>query len=72
VPEPVAKPVPSGRVAGLRRAVAARRDEFDPDQVMMWEAYLDALQAQTVNGELPPELDLLAQDVFEPLIERVR
>jgi len=39
---------------------------------MTWEAYLDALEAQTVDGELPPALDALARDVFEPLIERAR
>jgi hypothetical protein len=64
-PEPV--PEPAGRVAELRLALSARRDEFDLDQVAVWEAYLDALEAQTVDGELPPALEGLALDVFEPL-----
>ena len=71
-PEPEPVPRPAGRLVELRRALAARQDEFDPDQVVVWEAYLDALQAQTVDGELPPALDLLALDVFEPLVGRIR
>jgi len=71
-PEPESEPEPAGRVAELRRALAARRDEFDPDQVVAWEAYLDALEAQAIDGELPPALESLARDVSEPLIEPAR
>jgi hypothetical protein len=70
VPEPVPVPDPAGRVVELRRLLAARRDEFDADQVVMWEAYLEALEAQTVDGKLPPALESLALGVFEPLLER--
>lgn len=73
-PPPQQKPpaAPSGRIVELRRALLARRDEFDSDQVVAWEAYLDALEAQVVDGELPPALESLALGVFEPLLERAR
>ena len=70
VPEPELRPEPTrGRVAELRTALEARRNEFDLDQVVVWEAYLDAFAPQEVNGHLPPNLEGLARDVFEPLLE---
>ena len=59
----------SGRVADLRRMLAAHRDEFDPDQIVSWEASLGALEAQSVDGELSPALESLALELFEPLLE---
>lgn len=72
-PAPVQAPAPpreaSGRVADLRRILAAHRDEFDPDQIVSWEASLGALEAQSVDGELSPALESLALELFEPLLE---
>jgi hypothetical protein len=67
-PPPSPEPAPSGRVADLRRALAAHRDEFDSDQIISWEASLGALEAQAVDGKLSPALESLALDLFEPLI----
>jgi hypothetical protein len=55
----------------LRRGLEEHRDEFSIDQVVEWEAYLDAFEAQVVDGELPPSVAGMAQDVFEPLRERL-
>jgi capsular polysaccharide biosynthesis protein len=78
-PAPVEEPPPPppppvrrapGRVAELRALVAKRGAEFSADQVAEWNGYLEALAAQEVDGELPPNLDGLARDVFAPLLER--
>jgi hypothetical protein len=71
-PEPAAEPEPvpgSGRspLAALRAEVEARRDEFPPDQVAEWVAYLDAFEAQAQDGEIPAGLQGMLDDVFEPL-----
>jgi hypothetical protein len=75
-PEPVSDtiPVPDTRespLAELRRGLEEHRDAFSVDQVVEWEAYLDAFEAQVVDGELPPSVAGMAQDVFEPLRERL-
>ena len=72
VAAPVAMPAQVGRIAELRQELAERRGEFDLDQVVTWEAYLDALELQAVDGELPPSFDGLMRDVFEPLTGRRR
>jgi capsular polysaccharide biosynthesis protein len=78
-PSPVApEPVPAasaeaprpGRVAQLRALVAEHGAEFSADQLAEWNGYLDALAAQEVDGELPPNLAGLAEDVFAPLLAR--
>jgi capsular polysaccharide biosynthesis protein len=75
-PEPAAVATPEtqpprpGRVAELRALVAERGAEFSVDQVAEWNGYLDALAAQEVDGELPPNLSGLVEDVFAPLLER--
>ena len=75
-PAPEPEPVPgpetgpgtrSSPLDELRAEVAARRDEFPPDQVAEWEAYLDAFEAQVQDGELPPGLQGMLADIFEPL-----
>ena len=71
-PEPVPGPVPApvtprSPLDELRAEVAVRRDEFPPDQVAEWEAYLDAFEAQVENGEIPPRLQGMLDDLFEPL-----
>jgi hypothetical protein len=75
-PEPaaVATPEPEpprpGRVAELRALVAERGAEFSADQIAEWNGYLDALAGQEVDGELPPNLTGLVEDVFAPLLQR--
>jgi hypothetical protein len=71
-PVPAAEPEPGPRtgqspLAALRAEVEARRDEFPPDQVAEWEAYLDAFEAQAQDGEIPAGLRGMLDDVFEPL-----
>jgi hypothetical protein len=70
-PEPEPVPVRASPLAELRRGLEEHRDEFSADQVAEWEAYLDAFEAQVVDGELPPSMAGMAQDVFEPLRERL-
>jgi hypothetical protein len=70
-PEPDPAPVRASPLAELRRGLEEHRDEFSIDQVVEWEAYLDAFEAQVVDGELPPSVAGMAQDVFEPLRERL-
>jgi hypothetical protein len=73
-PEPVpavsAEAARPGRVAQLRALVAEHGAEFSADQLAEWHGYLDALAAQGVDGELPPNLAGLAEDVFAPLLTR--
>jgi hypothetical protein len=69
-PSPRPEPPPPGRVAQLRALVAQHEAEFSADQLAEWNGYLEALAAQEVDGELPPNLAGLAQDVFAPLLER--
>jgi capsular polysaccharide biosynthesis protein len=68
-PSPPPPPPPRGRVAELREALDARRDGFSADQVAEWEAYLVAFEAQEVDGRLPPKLEGMVRDVFEPLLQ---
>jgi len=63
---------PESPLADLRRGLEEHRDEFPPDQVAEWEAYLDAFEAQVVDGELPPAMAGMAKDVFESLQERLK
>jgi capsular polysaccharide biosynthesis protein len=69
-PEPPAAPAAPGRVDQLRALVAKHGGDYSADQVAEWNGYLEALAAQETNGELPPNLDGLARDVFAPLLER--
>ncbi len=73
-PEPPEPPEPPRKspLADLRRGLEEHRDAFSPDQVAEWEAYLDAFEAQVVDGELPPSMAGMAEDVFEPLQERLK
>jgi hypothetical protein len=68
-PPPPEPPAP-GRIDQLRALVAEHGADFSADQLAEWNGYLEALAAQEVDGELPPNLDGLAQDVFAPLLER--
>jgi len=70
-PQPEPAPVRESPLAELRRGLEEHRDEFSIDQVVEWEAYLDAFDAQVVDGELPPSVAGMAQDVFEPLRDRL-
>jgi hypothetical protein len=71
-PAPTAAPEPAspGQVAQLHALVAEHGAEYSPDQLAEWNGYLEALAAQEVDGELPPNLAGLVQDVFAPLLER--
>src|SRR5262249_23736557 len=71
-PEPEPEAWPDSPLADLRRGLEEHRDEFPPDQVAEWEAYLDAFEAQVVDGELPPAMAGMAKDVFESLQERLK
>ncbi|HEV8460004.1 MAG TPA: hypothetical protein VGQ38_04785 [Gaiellaceae bacterium] len=71
-PEPEPEAPRESPFAGLRRGLAEHRDEFSPDHVAEWEAYLDAFEAQLVDGELPPSTARMAEDVFQPLQERLK
>jgi hypothetical protein len=70
-PEAAPEPVRESPLAELRRGLEEHRGAFSADQVAEWEAYLDAFEAQVVDGELPPSMAGMAQDVFEPLRERL-
>jgi hypothetical protein len=76
-PEPEPEPAPEparlreSPLAELRRGLEQHRDEFSADQVAEWDAYLDAFEAHVVDGELPPSVAGMAQDVFEPLRDRL-
>ncbi|HEX7626211.1 MAG TPA: hypothetical protein VF379_04080 [Gaiellaceae bacterium] len=70
-PPPPPKPAPPSPLAPLRAGLAAHRSEFPADQVAEWEAYLDAFDAQVVDGVLPLSLAGLAGDIFEPLQDRL-
>ena len=70
-PPPPPTPVRPSPLAELRAGLAVHRDEFSPDQVAEWEAYLDAFEAQVVDGALPPNVKGMADDVFEPLRARL-
>lgn len=69
-PVPPSPPPPRSRVAELRQLVAQRGAEHSADQLAEWHGYLEAFAQQEVDGELPPGLELLARDVFAPLLER--
>jgi hypothetical protein len=70
-PEPDPESVPSAELAQLRAALAAHGDEFRPDQVTEWAAFLDALEPHVVDGELPSAVAQVADEVFAPLRERM-
>jgi hypothetical protein len=70
-PELASEPVGSPELAQLRAALAAYGDEFRPDQVTEWAAFLDALEPHVVDGELPPAVAQVADEVFAPLRERM-
>lgn len=69
--EPEPAPVQLGELADLRAALEAYGAEFRPDQVAEWEAFLDALEPHLVDGELPPSVAQVADEVFAPLRERL-
>lgn len=70
-PPPPPSPPPPSPLAALRSGLAAHRDEFGADQVAEWEAYLDAFEAQVVDGALPAHIKGMAEDVFAPLQDRL-
>jgi len=70
-PPPEPSPPPPSPLAALRSGLAAHRDEFGADQVAEWEAYLDAFEAQVVDGALPAHIKGMAEDVFAPLQDQI-
>jgi capsular polysaccharide biosynthesis protein len=53
----------------VRAALADKGAEFDEDQVLRWEAYLDELEGQAAGGPLPAHLEELAAGFFAPLLK---
>lgn len=69
-PTPLALSPARSRVAELRELVGRHGAEYSPDQLAEWHGYLEAFAHQEVDGKLPLNLEALARDVFEPLLER--
>ena len=61
------------RVAELGALVAARAPEFARDQVIEWEAYVEAMRAHaSPDAPLPAGFEPLVDDVFSELFRRPR
>jgi capsular polysaccharide biosynthesis protein len=66
----IAAPVaPLSLLAEVRAALAVKGPEFDENQVLKWEAYLDELEGQAAGGPLPAHLEETAAGFFAPLLK---